>query len=222
MPSRSPFSLLPLTLPGLLLSGCQTQPAPPEPPADPIEIVQLPDSQQQIRATVMAAPPDLREEAAVMGYTADGALIHIRRGTNHLTCLADRPGDDRFQVACYHDSLESYMARGRALRSEGISGPDNLQIRHEEIDAGTLQMPSTPATVYTLGGPAEIHDPTTGAVEEDRGSRVYAVYIAYATEEDTGLSTTPPTPGGPWIMRPGTPSSHIMVVPPKPAPPEAR
>ena len=180
------------------------------------EIVQLQDGAQQIKAAVMAAPPELREEAAVLGYTEEGELVPIRRGASGLTCLADRPGDDRFQVACYHDSLEAYMARGRILRTEGISGPDNLQIRHEEIDAGQLSMPSAPATVYTLGGPPDIHDSTTGEVDADRGSRVYSVYIAYATEESTGLSTTPPTPGAPWIMRPGTPTSHIMVVPPGP------
>ena len=66
--------------------------------------------------------------------------------------------------------------------------------------------------VYNLGGPPEMHDPETGAVDEDRGRRVYAAYIAYATEKSTGLSTTPPQQGAPWIMRPGTPSAHIMVV----------
>ena len=36
-----------------------------------------------------------------------------------------------------------------------------------------------------------------------------------ATEVQTGLPTTPQAPGAPWIMRPGTASSHIMVVQPR-------
>ena len=73
-------------------------------------------------------------------------------------------------------------------------------------------MPTAPAIVYTLGGAPEIFDPTTGEVKGGRW--VYALYTPYETESSTGLSTTPATPGAPWIMRPGTPSSHIMVTPP--------
>ncbi len=66
--------------------------------------------------------------------------------------------------------------------------------------------------VYTFGGPSEMHDAASGNVDESLGRHVYATYIAYATEDSTGLSTTPPQRGAPWIMRPGTASSHIMVV----------
>ena len=177
----------------------------------------LPDAALQIAAAVTAAPPDLRDAAAVRGYAPDGAVVLLRRGTNGLTCLADAPGDDRFQVACYHESLEPYMARGRELTAEGVTGPDNLQRRHDEIDAGLLAMPEEPVAVYTAGGEPSLVDPETGAVDEARLGRVYSVYVAGATEASTGLSTTPPSPGGPWIMRPGTPSSHVMVVPPRPS-----
>ena len=89
--------------------------------------------------------------------------------------------------------------------------------RGEAADAGELEMPSTPATIYHLGGPAEIFNPETGQVSA--GHWVWAVYVPYATEESTGFPTTPQAPGAPWIMRPGTASSHIMVVQPREAKP---
>jgi hypothetical protein len=73
-------------------------------------------------------------------------------------------------------------------------------------------MPSDPAVVYSLGGPLEVADVESGEVHGAR--RVYALYTPFATEASTGLSTTPATPGAPWIMRPGTATSHIMVTPP--------
>lgn len=176
-----------------------------------------PGREQQISGAVSAAPEDRRDGATVMGYSDGGDLTILREGANELICLADKPGDDRFHATCYHESLEAYMARGRELRAEGKEGPETLDIRHQEADSGKLEMPSTPATIYNLGGPAEIFDPTTGEVSG--GNWVWAVYIPYATEVSTGLPTTPQAPGAPWIMRPGTASSHIMVVQPREANP---
>ena len=173
----------------------------------------------QISGALAAAPEDRREGATVMGYSAEGTLTTLREGSNELICLADEPGDERFHVSCYHRSLEPYMVRGRALKAEGLDGTERLRIRHEEADAGTLEMPSSPAGLNNLGGPIEIFDPVTGKV--DGGNWVWSIYIPYAGEESTGLPTTPQIPGAPWIMRPGTASSHIMVVQPREPKPEA-
>lgn len=173
----------------------------------------VPDKEPQISGAVSAAPEDRRDGATVMGYSDGGDLTVLREGTNELICLADKPGDDRFHATCYHESLEAYMTRGRELRAEGKEGPETLDIRHQEADAGKLEMPSNPATIYNLGGQLEIFDPATGEVSG--GNWVWAVYIPYATEESTGLPTSPQAPGAPWIMRPGTASSHIMVVQPR-------
>ena len=99
------------------------------------------------------------------------------------------------------------MARGRALRGEGVKGSEVDSVRFKEIKAGTLKMPATPASLYTLTGPATSFDPAT---EKVTGARwLYVVYIAGATAASTGLSEKP-APGVPWIMFPGTPKAHIM------------
>ena len=174
-------------------------------------------TEQLIAGAIQAAPEDRREGATVKGYSADGELTVLREGSNEIICLADKPGDDKFRAACYHESLEAYMLRGRELRAEGIDGAENLEKRHQEADNGKLEMPSDPAALYNLGGPAEIFDPKTGEVKG--GNWVWSIYTPYATEASTGLPTGPQAPGGPWIMRPGTASSHIMVVQPRETPP---
>jgi hypothetical protein len=173
----------------------------------------MPGVEAQIAGAVAAAPEALRDGAAVFGYGVGGDLVALREGSNDMICLTDRPGDELFRVACYHSSLEPYMARGRELRAEGLDGAERLNQRHREADAGELEMPAVPAMVYNLGGSLDIFNAETGEVSG--GSYVWAIYTPYASEESTGLPTTPQAPGAPWIMRPGTASSHIMVVQPQ-------
>lgn len=169
--------------------------------------------EEQISAAVLAAPEDRREEARVLGYDPAGVLVELREGTNDLVCIADKPGDETFSVACYHASLEPYMRRGRELAAEGISGEERMKRRWQEAEEGTLAMPDKPATLYVLSGSA--YDATTGSVTDSYLR--WVVYTPWATPESTGLPLNPQAPGAPWLMFPGTAGAHIMITPPKPA-----
>jgi hypothetical protein len=72
-------------------------------------------------------------------------------------------------------------------------------------------MPATPAFLYVLTGAA--FDAAAGQVED--AFLRYVIYVPGATSESTGLPTRPETPGGPWLMAPGTPGAHIMITPPR-------
>lgn len=172
----------------------------------------LPDNAgEQIAAAVTPAPEDLRDGATVLGYGADGTLVTLREGSGDLTCLADDPSDERFHVACYFKELEPFMARGRALRAEGKERDEVVAIREQEIADGKLAMPSQPTALYSYTGPAGSFDPETGEV---RGANhVYVVYTPYATSATTGLSEKPVS-GAPWLMAPGKPWAHVMLVQP--------
>lgn len=170
---------------------------------------QAPQADHQIAAAVAPAPPELQADATVLGFDADGALVTLRKGTNHLVCLADEPGDDRFHVACYHQALEPFMARGRALRAEGKERDDIAAIREQEIAEGKLAMPEQPTLLYQLFGTPESFDAATGTVQNTR--RLTVIYMPYATAESTGLPTSAPA-GAPWIMNPGKPWAHIMLL----------
>jgi hypothetical protein len=161
----------------------------------------------QVAAAVAAAPAELRDGAAVLGYHEKGKLVKLREGTNDMVCLAPDPARADFHVACYHKALEPFMARGRSLRAEGVKGEQVDTARFKEIKDGKLTMPSTPSALYTLTGPAGSYDQASHKVTGAKW--LYVVYIPGATTASTGL-TTKAAPGVPWIMFPGTPKAHIM------------
>lgn len=169
------------------------------------------DAEAQLAAAIQAAPEDRRDGARVLGWTADGKVVELRAGSNDLVCLAARPGEAQWSVACYHESLEPFMARGRELTAQGIEGQERIDIREREIAEGKLAMPREPRTLYVLHGSG--FDAATGEVND--AYLRWVIYTPYATPESTGL-TTRPVPGAPWLMFPGTAGAHIMINPPRP------
>jgi hypothetical protein len=188
----------------LLLSGGAASLAAQQPAA-----LRVPSAERQIAAAVLPLPEGHRAGATVLGYDPQGRLVRLRAGSGIFTCLADDPRDDRFHVACYHNSLEPFMARGRELRAQGVQGDAVDSTRNADIAAGRIRMPAV-ASLYSLTGPATSYDAATGAVAGVRP--LFVVYLPGATEASTGLSTTP-RPGAPWLMEPGTPKAHIMFQP---------
>jgi len=174
----------------------------------PAQTPTIASAEEQIAAAVLPLPADARATATVLGYTADGKLSTLRKGTGTMTCLADDPKEDRFHVACYHDSMEPFMARGRELRTSGVTGTQVDSVRFREAKAGSLKLPTHPASLYSLSGGK--FDPATKTAPGARW--LYVVYIPYATSATTGLSDKPQE-NAPWIMFPGTPKAHIMFVP---------
>ena len=159
-----------------------------------------------IASAALAAPATMREGAEVRAWTADDRLVTVREGTNGLICLADRPGDGGFAAACYHESLEPFMERGRELRRQGVTGMERNEVRWSEIEAGALMMPVA-GMVYNLGFETEDFDPAT--IDPATGRRLHALYMKGATPESTGATSQPGE--GPWLMFPGTPSAHLMI-----------
>jgi hypothetical protein len=169
---------------------------------------QVPPAPQQIAAALLAAPKELRQDATVLGYLSKGKLVELRKGTGPMICLASNPEEKQFHVACYHRSLEPFMARGRALRAEGVTGDRVDSVRFAEARSGKLPMPPSAAMLYSLTGPAGSFDSATGTAP--KATPLFVVYIPNATAASTGLSAEP-VEGGPWIMWPGTPKAHIML-----------
>jgi hypothetical protein len=191
-----------LTAVAALGAGAQT------PSGAPSTSGPVPSAEQQIAAAVLPLPADLRAGATVMGYAPDGRFVRLREGAGAMTCLASNPKMDRFHVACYHKSLEPFMARGRELRAQGVTGEQVDTVRFREARSGKLKLPKEPALLYSLTGGS--FDPATGAA---MGARpLFVIYVPFATAESTGLSAVPAR-GAPWIMGAGTPKAHIMFTP---------
>ncbi len=168
----------------------------------------LPPVAEQIAAAVLPLPAELRDGATVLGFREPGRLVELRRGTNGMRCLALYANRPDFHVACYQDGLEAFMARGRALRAEGVRDPQVDSVRYREVAAGTLKLPAY-GTLYSITTKRENFDPATNTVKD--ASLLAVVYIPGATPESTGLSARPRA-DGPWLMFPGTPKAHIMMV----------
>lgn len=165
-------------------------------------------AEQQIAAAVLPIPAEFRPTAQVLGYGADAKLTVLRPGAGAYVCLATDPRVQRFHVACYHRTLEPFMARGRELRAQGMKAEQVDSARFAEIRSGKLVMPAGATALYSLTGGS--FDPATGTTTGARP--LFVVYIPNATGETTGL-TEKPVQGAPWIMYPGTPKAHIMFVP---------
>ena len=170
----------------------------------------VPSPQVQIAGAVLAAPEELREGAAVLGFDAQGGRVQIREGKNELICLATDPAKTTFSVACYHKDLEPFMARGRELLAQKVTGAKRNEIRFKEVDEGKLPMPREPRTLYVLTGTS--FDGKSGKVQDPYLR--WVIYVPFATPQSTGLSTKA-SEGAPWLMNPGTAGAHIMISPPR-------
>src|SRR5207253_637755 len=103
----------------------------------------------QIAAAVTPLPEEMRAGAAVLGYTAVGKqLVTLREGKNDMICLAPDPAATAFHGACYHEAMEPFMARGRALRATGVTSGQVDTVRFAEVKAGKLRMPTQPSMLY--------------------------------------------------------------------------
>lgn len=170
----------------------------------------VPSTDVQIAGAVLAAPAELREGATVIGYNAQGAQLRIREGRNEMVCLASDPNKTAFNVACYHRDLEPFMARGRELLAQKVTGAKRNEVRFKEVEEGKIAMPREPRTLYVLTGTS--FDAGSGKVQDSYLR--WVIYVPFATAQSTGLSTKA-SDGAPWLMAPGTAGAHIMISPPK-------
>ena len=175
-----------------------------------LSAAEVPSRETQIAAAILAAPPELRDGAAVLGYNPGAELVTLREGRNELICLASDPNKSSFSVACYHKELEPYMARGRELLAQKVTGQKRNDVRWKEVAEGKLALPREPRTLYVLTGSG--FDAATGKVTNPYLR--WVIYVPYATPESTGLSTKP-SDSAPWLMSAGTAGAHIMINPPK-------
>lgn len=174
----------------------------------------IPDPEVQIKMAVIPAPKDKKDNAKVYGYDQNGKFVVLREGSNDMICLASDPSAEKLHVACYFSELEPFMARGRDLIGEGITGKERDKIRGEEIESGKLPMPRGISTLFVYDAEESDFDPNTGEVSKGRLRSV--LYVPFLTGEESGLPTSPAGPGIPWLMDAGTHKAHIMITPAKP------
>ncbi|MYA34637.1 MAG: hypothetical protein F4164_09160 [Gemmatimonadales bacterium] len=161
---------------------------------------------QDAVALAIAPIPSPAEQATAKVIRKQGdEWVTLREGAGPFICVADDPAVDGFHSACYHTSLEPYMARGRELTAQGTTGRPNVEQRMAEIEAGTLEMPSYAFlhAIYATEG-------WSGDMEAVQRHQA-VIYTPFATAEDLGLPTR--ATRGAWLMAAGTANAHVMITP---------
>ncbi len=172
----------------------------------------VPTSAEQVKLAVLAAPQAFRSAATVLGYGEDRRLRTLRAGSNDIICLADDPGEAKFHSSCYHKSLEPFMAAGRAIRTRyGKEAPKTLvdSLRLRDIRRGRIKMPAQPAALYQIFAESDSVNVAAGTLKGS--SALDVIYVPYGTTATTGF-TTDALRGTPWLMYPGKPWAHVMIV----------
>ena len=164
---------------------------------------------QELEASVLPLPEALRVGAGVRVITSSGVNI-LRPSSNGLMCTADQPGDDVFDVRCYHVEWLAVMDYARLLRQQDVPDSDlDARLKDAEVQ-GIIEFPDSPTAGYRMLGPIGDFDATT----TDAGEAIdkwQSVHFPFRTAAELGLPTTPEGVM-PYVMSSGTWWSHVMIV----------
>jgi hypothetical protein len=172
---------------------------------------QVPPPNQQIAAAVLPLPAPMRDRATVVGYASNLSLVTLRQGSNGMVCTATRPGDDEFDVRCYHESFMPVVRRLRELYSQGVKQDEVYRTVDAEVKAKKLPLPDHPTAGYRMRGPSSGYIGATNTVTKEIASW-QSIHFPYKTGTEIGL----PEEGEvartmPYVMASGTFWCHVMI-----------
>ena len=161
-----------------------------------------------LESATLPLPPELRVGASIVSI--DKAGIHtLRKGTGKMVCIADAPGDDVFDVRCYHRDFIPYFYRLQQLSAGGMPEEQMDAQIEKELKSGTFHMRMQPSAGYRMYGPitALTNDGTGWTAKMTRWQ---SIHIPRATAEDMGLVTAN-KPSMPYVMASGSLWAHVMI-----------
>ena len=169
-----------------------------------------PGQERAIASAVVPLPEALRRDATVVRLDDGGQPVVLRKGTNGMVCITDKPADGQFDVRCYHASFIPVVYRALQL---GYS-VDGQKVQ-EEIKAGKLQVPNQPTAGYRCLGPAAAYNPATNTVTADIECW-QSIHFPFRTAREIGLPDEAEVPDSlqqsvPYVMASGSYWSHVMI-----------
>ncbi len=175
-------------------------------------------SDQEITAAVLPLPDLLKDGAAVVRLNQGGFPEPLRKGTNTMVCIANRPGSDRFDVRCYQEDFIGVVYRAFQLGAEGIRGEKVSKQIEAEIKAGKLSLPGHPTAGYRCLGPAKAYNASTNTATDE----IFcweSVHFPFHTAHELGLMDQSEIPESmqrklPFVMGSGTYWCHVMIMHP--------
>lgn len=163
-----------------------------------------------IASAVLPLPEAMRGGAGVVRLDADLQPVTLRKSTNGMVCIAERPGNTTFDVRCYHESFIPAVYRAFQL-GYSVSGPKV----EAEIKAGKLQITNQPTAGYRCLGPSSGYDPRTNSVRVP--IRCWqSIHFPFHTAAEIGLPDEAEIPANqqsmiPYVMASGSYWAHVMI-----------
>jgi hypothetical protein len=164
----------------------------------------------EIAAAVIPLPDSLRTAAGVVRLDEAGQPEVLRKATNGLVCIADKPGDERFDVRCYQEDFIPVVYRAFQLGYQ-VSG----EKVEAEIKAGKLHLSNQPAAGYRCLGPASGYDPSSNTINAQ--IRCWqSIHFPFRTAREIGLPDMSEVPTDlratvPYVMSSGKYWAHVMI-----------
>jgi hypothetical protein len=159
---------------------------------------QTPD--ETIERALMAAPRNMKADATVIKFKADGTYDTLKKGTNRLVCYdrSGEPGQQPFAVQC-----TSIANIPRVVQNRKFEAMSDKAARQAAIDAaekdGTRAKPEFGSVWLTMNAP-----------DKEHATRVHTtIAVPGATAQSLGLPDNNKQ-GGVWIMNAGTSTAHLM------------
>ena len=163
-----------------------------------------------IASAVLPLPEAMRSGAGVVRLDADLQPVVLRKSTNGMVCITQRPGDATFDVRCYHESFIPAVYRAFQL-GYSVAGPKV----EAEIKAGKLEITNQPTAGYRCLGPSSGYDPKTNSLSAQ--IRCWqSIHFPFRTAAEIGLPDEAEVPTDqrsmtPYVMASGRYWAHVMI-----------
>ncbi len=166
---------------------------------------QAQSTEDEIARAVMAAPPALAADAAVVRLADDGSHEVLREGSNGLVCYdrSNEPGRD-FSAQC--TSVENLARAGQnhKIWMSSANGEAARATFGSQENDGSREPPEFGSVWYTLAG--------SDQASASSNSPHITIAVPFSTSDTIGLpSEGSYSESGSWIMEAGTSNAHIMI-----------
>jgi hypothetical protein len=166
---------------------------------------------QEIASALIPLPESLRSGAGVVRLDNAGQPEVLRKATNGMVCIADKPGDAQFDVRCYQEDFILVVYRAFQLGYNGVNG----EKVEAEIKTGKLHLSNQPAAGYRCFGPASGYDPSTNAVNAEVKCW-QSIHFPFRTAREIGFPDMSEVPADlrtnvPYVMSSGKYWAHVMI-----------
>ncbi len=162
----------------------------------------------RVALLLLPLPDSLRADAGAVGTDQAGRVATLKPSRNHLLCRRIVPGEEPFDVRCYHEAFWPVVERMLELKAAQVPWDDLVARIHAELAANKLSLPSFPTAGYRMLGSLSAIDTVTGKWTREM-ERWQSLHVPFQTAAAMGLAVDEQR-DMPYVMASGTFWAHLM------------